>query len=164
MTRTQPPSPGRRSFLGRLWLLLVGVALVEYLWLVVEFLRPHRTRPEAEAAGVLVAGPLDRFSPGSVTPFPAGKFYLVRLEGGGFLALHRECTHLGCTVPWVEEEGRFLCPCHASAFGAQGEVLSAPAPRPLDRHPVRIENGIVKVDTRRRVRRQRIDARDIVSA
>jgi cytochrome b6-f complex iron-sulfur subunit len=32
-------------------------------------------------------------------------------------------------------------------------VLSPPAPRPLDIYPVRIENRIVKVDTRNRVRR-----------
>ncbi|RKZ05488.1 Rieske (2Fe-2S) protein, partial [bacterium] len=92
------------------------------------------------------------FEPGSVTAFPAGKFYLVRLEQGGFLALYRECTHLGCTVPWSEKEQKFLCPCHASAFDIRGDVLSAPAPRPLDWLPVRIENGIVKVvlDDRRR--------------
>jgi cytochrome b6-f complex iron-sulfur subunit len=160
---TQSPPVGRRSFLGRLWLALAGVAVLEYLWLVAEFLRPHRMRAQAEAAGVLVAGPLERFPAGSVTAFPAGKFYLVRLDGGGLLALHRECTHLGCTVPWVEAEGRFVCPCHASAFGRQGDVLSAPAPRPLDRFAVRVENGVVKVDTRRRIRRGRIDAGDIVS-
>ena len=47
---------------------------------------------------------------GTVSAFPAGQFYLVRLKDGGFLALHRECTHLGCTVPWVAERARFACP------------------------------------------------------
>ena len=95
----------------------------------------------------MVAGPVDRFEVGTVTAFPAGKFYLSRIEDGGFLALSRRCTHLGCTVPWVAEEGRFICPCHASSFDLRGEVLSPPAPRALDLHPVRIENGVVKVDT-----------------
>ena len=40
----------------------------------------------------------------------------VCLEDGGFLALHRQCTHLGCTVPWVPARQAFVCPCHASAF------------------------------------------------
>ena len=81
-----------------------------------------------------------------MTPFPEGKFYLVRLTDGGFLALSRQCTHLGCTVPWVKEENRFLCPCHTSAFNIKGEVMSPPAPRPLNYFAVRIENSVVKVD------------------
>ena len=93
------------------------------------------------------------FEPGSVTAFPAGKFYLARLEEGGFLAMHRECTHLGCTVPWSRSEGRFVCPCHASTFDIAGRVLGAPAPRPLDLLAVRIENGIVKVEAGHRIRR-----------
>ena len=144
--------PTRRGFLGRMWLALGGVALVEYAWLAFEFLRPPRE--SAEALPIVNAGPLDAFDLGSVTAFPEGKYYLVRLEDGGFLALSRTCTHLGCTVPWVEEEGRFLCPCHASAFDLRGVVANPPAPRPLDTHPVRIENGIVKVDLGRTMRRE----------
>ena len=149
--------PSRRSFLGRLWLLLGGVALVEAVWVVSEFFKPRRRRASDDSDGALViAGPVDRFDPGSVTAFPEGRFYLARLEDGGFLALSRECTHLGCTVPWVGDEGRFVCPCHASAFDIRGDVLSPPAPRPLDIFSVRIENGIVKVDTSRSVRRQSV--------
>ena len=139
--------PSRRGFLGRLWLLLGGVALAETVWVASEFLKPRRRRKnDADDGGVIVAGPVDRFEPGSVTAFQQGRFYLARLQDGGFLALSRECTHLGCTVPWVGEEGRFICPCHASSFDLRGEVLSPPAPRALDLHPVRIENGVVKVD------------------
>ena len=147
----------RRGFLGRLWLLLGGVAVVEAVWVVSEFFKPRRRRTTDRVSDTLiVAGPVDRFDPGSVTAFPAGRFYLARLEDGGFLALHRECTHLGCTVPWIDSECRFVCPCHASAFDIRGDVLSPPAPRPLDTFPVRIENGIVKVDTSRAIRRQRV--------
>jgi cytochrome b6-f complex iron-sulfur subunit len=149
--KTSETRPTRRRFLGRVWLALGGVALVEYGWLAFEFLRPRGA--VEETLPILSAGPLDAFEPGTVTAFPAGKFYLVRLDDGGFLALSRTCTHLGCTVPWVEEEGRFLCPCHASAFDRRGVVEKPPAPRPLDAHPVRIENGIVKVDLGRKLRR-----------
>ena len=99
-----------------------------------------------------------------MTAFPAGKFYLVRLEDGGFIALYRECTHLGCTVPWIDDEGRFVCPCHASAYDIRGNVLNPPAPRALDLFPVRIENGIVKVDTRRAVKRQAFEAAQVTYA
>jgi cytochrome b6-f complex iron-sulfur subunit len=137
----------RRSFLGRIWLWLGGLAILEGAWITTAILRPREQRPDADREEIVVAGPVDRFEVGSVTAFPTGKFYLTRVEDGGFLALSRRCTHLGCTVPWVAGEGRFICPCHASSFDLHGEVLSPPAPRALDLHPVRIENGVVKVDT-----------------
>jgi cytochrome b6-f complex iron-sulfur subunit len=144
----------RRRFLSKLWPVLGGLALAELVWIVVSFLRPRRSRTGAgDETEVIVAGPVERFEPDSVTAFREGKFYLVRLEDGGFLALHRKCTHLGCTVPWIADERRFACPCHASVFDIRGDVLGPPAPRALDLFAVRIENGIVKVDTSRPIRR-----------
>jgi cytochrome b6-f complex iron-sulfur subunit len=111
---------------------------------------------------VVVAGPVGRFKPGSVTAFADGRFYLVRLEDGGFLAVNRKCTHLGCSVPWNAEQQRFACPCHASAFDIRGDVVNAPAPRPLDLFPVAIENGTVKVDTSQLIRRQSFELDQVV--
>lgn len=149
-----PPDASRRSFFGKLWLLVGGLALVESAVVIADFLRPHRSGSRPEDAGILVAGPVERFERGTVTAFPEGKFYLARLNDGGFLALSRRCTHLGCTVPWDSNSARFVCPCHASTFDITGEVLGPPAPRPLDLYAVRIENGIVKVDTARAVERR----------
>ncbi|MGD2154145.1 MAG: ubiquinol-cytochrome c reductase iron-sulfur subunit [Gemmatimonadales bacterium] len=155
-------SSSRRSFLWKIWLALGGLALLEYLWLAADFLRPRSGGAAEDAESIIVAGPVERFSPGSVTAFPAGKFYLARLENGGFLALSRECTHLGCTVPWLEDETRFVCPCHSSAYDMRGDVLSPPAPRALDHYAVRIENGIVKVDVSRRLQRRSFDYDQVV--
>lgn len=152
---SRAPSPPRRRFLSWLWTGLGLAALGELVWMVSGFLRPRGR--SSDAGTLFTAGPLDRFAPGTVTAFPAGKFYLARLEDGGLLALHRECTHLGCTVPWSPAEQRFVCPCHASSFDLTGRVLSPPATRPLDTLPVRIENGIVKVDLGRRTRRTAFD-------
>jgi cytochrome b6-f complex iron-sulfur subunit len=144
----------RRSLLSRILAVLGCLAVVETGWIAASFLAPRKQRGVARGrSGVVVAGPVDRFEPNSVTAFREGRFYLARLESGAFLALYRKCTHLGCTVPWVPDEQRFACPCHASAFDIRGDVLSAPAPRALDLFPVRIENGIVKVDTSRLIRR-----------
>jgi cytochrome b6-f complex iron-sulfur subunit len=147
----------RRGFLGRLWLWFAGLAVIEGAWVTTAVLRPRR-RSASDDGQIVVAGPVERFEPGTVTAFPGGRFYLSRLDDGGFLALSRTCTHLGCTVPWIGEEGRFVCPCHASSFDIRGEVLSPPAPRALDLHPVRIENGIVKVDTTTTVARRGFEA------
>ena len=157
------PEPSRRGFLGKVWLLLGGVALAEAVWVVSDFFKPRRRRAMDDGtASVIIAGPVDRFEPGSVTAFPEGRFYLARLTDGGFLALHRECTHLGCTVPWVAAEDRFVCPCHASSFDITGNVLSPPAPRPLDIFPVRIENAIVKVDISKIIKRQSFVSSQVV--
>jgi cytochrome b6-f complex iron-sulfur subunit len=154
------PPPGRRSFLGWAWLGIGVAALGESVWIAASFLRPRRGAPK-DGGSLVVAGPSDRFAPGSVTAFPGGKFYLVRLTDGGFLALHRQCPHLGCSVPWDEASGRFACPCHASAFDLRGDVLAPPAPRPLDLFAVRIENGIVKVDVSASIRRFAFDASQV---
>jgi Rieske Fe-S protein len=154
---SNPTAPtARRSFLNGLWMLLGGVALVELGWVVSDFLfpKPPRANTPRQDDG-FVAGPVDRFEIGSVTPLPKAGIYLVRLDSGGFLALRRECTHLGCTVAWNEESKRFFCPCHASVFDIRGAVLSPPAPRPLQLAPIRIENRIVKIDLEQRIKRRR---------
>jgi cytochrome b6-f complex iron-sulfur subunit len=69
---------------------------------------------------------------------------------------HR-CTHLGCTVPWREDEGQFHCPCHSSLFNPVGEVTGGPAPRPLDLFPVSQEGDNLVVDTGRPIVRQAYD-------
>jgi len=140
----------RRSFFNKLWLLLGAVAFAELIALILAFFRPRKSvQSEQEQDAIVVAGPVDNFEPGTVSAFVQGKFYLARLEDGGFLALSRRCTHLSCTVPWVEGEQRFICPCHSSEFDIRGEVISPPAPRALDLFTVSIENDVLKVDTGR---------------
>lgn len=151
-----PADPSRRGWLEKTWKILGLVAVAEFSAVAVAFLWPRQDK-RAGTGDVLACGPVAEFTPNSVTPFPAGRFYLVRLADGGFLALSRTCTHLGCTVPWDEKTGRFACPCHASVFDIAGDVLSPPAPRALDLYPVRIDNGIVQVDTRRAIQRQRFE-------
>ena len=51
------------------------------------------------------------------------------------------CTHLGCGFRWDAGARKFKCPCHGSEFDSDGKVVGGPAPRPLDRLPVKVENG-----------------------
>jgi len=151
--------PARRSFLNILWLSLGFVALVEFLAVAFAFLRPDKSKTRRERSDTIVTGgALESFIPNSVTAFVRGRFYLARLEDGGFLAISRKCTHLGCTVPWVADKNRFICPCHGSSFDITGNVISPPAPRALDVYPVIIENDIVKVDTGNPLKRNEFHA------
>ncbi|MBW1645756.1 MAG: ubiquinol-cytochrome c reductase iron-sulfur subunit [Deltaproteobacteria bacterium] len=91
----------------------------------------------------------------SCLPLPdAGRPSDRGCEDGGFLALSRKCTHLGCAVAWDEQRQLFACPCHASTFDRSGDVRRSPAPRPLDLHPLTIENGKIMVELGVRRRRQ----------
>ena len=123
------------------------MAAGEFGWVGLSFLKSREKRNQpVNTESMITAGPVERFQPETVTAIPSGQFYLARLADGSFLPLSRTCTHLGCTVPWVEEKNQFICPCHGSTFSLTGEVITSPAPRPLDTFPARIENGIVKVD------------------
>jgi cytochrome b6-f complex iron-sulfur subunit len=147
---------GRRGVLTKLWIALGVVALAEFAGIVIAFLWPRKSKINKDRfGGTISAGTVDNFGLDTVTPFQKGRFYLVRLKEGGFLALSRTCTHLGCTVPWIEDEKKFICPCHSSAFDITGEVLSSPAPRPMDMYPVSIENGQVRVNTEKKIKRNR---------
>ncbi len=55
------------------------------------------------------------------------------------------CPHLGCRFDWNEAATRFICPCHGSQFGAEGDKLAGPAPRGLDPLPFREKDGKAQV-------------------
>ncbi len=70
---------------------------------------------------------------------PAGSprpIFVISDDGGGFIALSSECTHLQCTVALEGE--RMVCPCHGSTFDRRGQVVAGPAERPLDRYQARL--------------------------
>lgn len=150
----------RRSFLQVAWAATGALTLAASGGLALNFFAPRVVA--GEFGGVFDLGPVDDFPPGSVTPITNGRFYLVRQADGGFVALYQKCTHLGCAVPWEPEAGQFVCPCHASAFEIDGEVINPPAPRPLDRFPVIISDGVVSVDTGERIERDHAGPADAV--
>lgn len=144
-TTTEPDTRTRRDFL-KLGLGALGALIsLEIGGASLLFLEPRSL--SGEFGGTVTAGNADSFPPGSVTEFPDGRFFLVRAEDGGFLAVYRRCTHLGCAVEWQASEHRFFCPCHASSFDFYGTVENPPAPRALDTFPVQVKDGQVLVDT-----------------
>lgn len=62
-------------------------------------------------------------------------------------ALLAICTHLGCTPRWLPAEAKFKCPCHGSGFHMDGVNFEGPAPRPLERVKIVLdESGELIVD------------------
>lgn len=161
MTDTTPTNPvSRRDFLKTVWAFFGGVVLLETGGVFVAYLQPRLA--EGEFGSLITAGAVDDFPPNSVTHISDGRFYVVRQPDGGFLAVYHRCTHLGCTVPWDQAAGQFVCPCHSSQFDSHGTVQNPPAPRPLDLFPVRIEDGQVKVDTGTILQRQTYETSQVV--
>jgi menaquinol-cytochrome c reductase iron-sulfur subunit len=74
------------------------------------------------------------------TSFERATAWVLRKEDE-VIAFAPQCTHLGCGYQWDDKKEHFLCPCHASTFSIDGQVLSGPAPRPLDRFDVRVEGS-----------------------
>ena len=157
---TQDTQVTRRDFLKTGIGALGGFALLEIGGASLAFLQPRNL--DGGFGGVVTAGSADSFPTGSVTPFPDGRFYLIRTREGGFLAVYQRCTHLGCTVSWEADQNHFFCPCHASSFDGHGAVENPPAPRPLDTFAVTIKEGLVLVNTADLQQRDRFEQEQVV--
>ena len=83
------------------------------------------------------------------------RIWIVR-EVDRLYVIEAKCTHLGCTPNWLAAEGKFKCPCHGSGFTQDGFNIEGPAPRPLERFKVALdENGQIIVDEGIRFRGER---------
>ena len=67
--------------------------------------------------------------------------WVVKTPANRVIAFGPQCTHLGCAYHWDESKTEFVCPCHNSLFSADGQVISGPAPRPLDQYDVKVDGG-----------------------
>ncbi len=144
--RLEPDSPERRDFLGLAGLWAAGVAIVGS---VLGMLRLPKPSVLPETGSRIRIGRLDEFPAGTNRTFPEHQV-LVISGAKGLAAMSMECTHLGCIVS--KNEGGFSCPCHGSAFNADGEVVTGPAPRTLRWLAVgQTIDGRLVVDTKREV-------------
>jgi 3-phenylpropionate/trans-cinnamate dioxygenase ferredoxin subunit len=95
--------------------------------------------------------PFDEFGPGEMRIVTVGWTSIgVYNCNGNLYALEDRCSHDDgplCEGDWEDDRCRVICPRHGSAFDlATGRPLSLPAFEPVDTYPVRVEDGIVKVD------------------
>ncbi len=83
--------------------------------------------------------PIEDLAPGEGAIVSAGEQKVAgfRDDEGVLHAVSSRCTHLGCQVAWNAAERTWDCPCHASRFTVDGEILDGPAVDPLEQRPVR---------------------------
>ncbi len=65
------------------------------------------------------------------------------------------CPHQRTALRWHDEDRRFQCPKHKSAFQPDGTFLSGRATRDLDRYPLRREGETVVVDLSSRLQQDK---------
>jgi cytochrome b6-f complex iron-sulfur subunit len=134
---------GRRRFLGYAWKGLAAGLAIEAGWTTYDILNPQ---PSGAFGGIVAAGSVSDYPAGAVKYFQDGRFYVASSDGA-LVALYQKCPHLGCRVPFCESSGRFECPCHGSIYNIRGEYIEGPAPRGMDRFPLKIDGDRVLVDT-----------------
>jgi menaquinol-cytochrome c reductase iron-sulfur subunit len=153
---TEDQAVNRRQFLGAVtWaigaLLGAGLGIPAVAYLVGPALRRQETQEW------IALGSSSKVELGTPTLFKATverttgwiveenelSVYVLTDNGRDFLAMSNICTHLGCRIRWIAEQGQFFCPCHNGIFAKDGTVLGGPPPRPLDRFPVKLENDTI---------------------
>ena len=163
LEKNSTDSGSRRSFIRKLWSGLGILAGFEFAAVIFGFLFSGKGNKNVFVPKQLIdAGPVNSYKKNSVTVFRGGRFYLTRLEDGGFIAVSLRCTHLGCSIEWEKDKNRFICPCHSSAFSMSGDVQNPPAPKALDYYPIVIEGGIIKVDVGTKIERDRFSKEQLV--
>ena len=133
---------GRRTFVkigvGSIAVAACGTGVFGY-----QFMYPNVLY---EPSPIVNAGKPDRYPAESVTLDPETGIYVVR-SAEGFYALSAVCTHLGCLTAWKPELGIIACPCHGSKFQRTGVKIEGPAPKPLPRLRMWLnEDGDLLVD------------------
>jgi Rieske Fe-S protein len=75
--------------------------------------------------------------------YTAAKIVVTQPARGQYRAFSAVCTHVGCIMSEVAN-GTIDCPCHGSEFKiTTGAVVTGPAPAPLPKKQIKIENGMV---------------------
>ena len=95
---------------------------------------PGRLSPDWQRVDVVA--PVIRDAWQSARDVVLGAAYLRKRDK--LEAVSAVCPHLGCTVGWQPENKTFLCACHDSVFGENGEKGRGPALRGLDPLPIEV--------------------------
>ncbi len=127
----------RRSFLKLLTAALGISALGSFGYPLFRFLLPIETVVKAKSI-ILPKGeiPVNTTKDLMIGLTPA---IILNTRDKGFLAFSKVCTHLGCLVKYDKERQLFICPCHAGMFDLEGNVVSGPPPKPLEKIAVKVE-------------------------
>lgn len=149
----------RRSFLGFLFAAIGGLVGAALAIPVVRF-AAFPLRRQAEEASWSDAGKVEEFLSLATpvartidvktidgwrsTVMQTG-IYVLPAKDGNPRVLSSVCPHLGCSVRWIANQDKFICPCHGGTFTADGVHISGPPQRAMDELQTKVEDGVLKV-------------------
>jgi menaquinol-cytochrome c reductase iron-sulfur subunit len=147
----------RRQFLGLITGAIASLIAAAYALPAVAYILGGSLREKTESwisLGSVTKVPIDTptlfktrlaRTSGWITTEEDLSVYVLTQDGRDFIAMSNICTHLGCRVRWIEEREQFYCPCHNGVFDREGNVVSGPPPRPLDRYQVKVEQDQISI-------------------
>ena len=133
----------RRQLLKTSLAFLGTTAFVSFVYPASKFLIP----PKSNAKDAQVVLDKDQIPTGTAKEVIYNDIPLVIINrrGSGFIALSRVCTHLGCLVGYDSFNSKLVCPCHAGEFDLEGNVLTGPATKSLQRYPLKISSKQITI-------------------
>lgn len=133
----------RRRFLKLLTSILGVSALSAFTYPILRFLTPLKAKGKGES--IVIAKreiPIEGAKDLVIGGVPA---VLINRKDKGYIILSKVCTHLGCLVKYDKEKLLLICPCHAGSFDLEGNVVSGPPPKSLEKFQFRIEGDNVRI-------------------
>jgi Rieske Fe-S protein len=106
------------------------VAMVYPVW---RYLIPPASGEPATQSVVAAQTSQLKANAGLVFKFGSKPGLLIRTPDGELQAFNAVCTHLQCTVQYKADTSQIWCACHNGLYDLQGNVVSGPPPRPLER-------------------------------
>lgn len=135
----------RRTILNRILFGWAALTSIPILSAITNFIYP----PVRTFVGSKIIGAADEMQANTGTVVQLGErpVLVITKETGETVAYGANCTHLGCVVGFREEQRDIYCACHGSIFDIEGQPVSGPARRPLEKIPIKIENNQVTITT-----------------
>ncbi len=100
-------------------------------------------KENADVVGQFIGKRLQKEKLNSLAELSAGEAKVVKYEGetialykdekGNLHAINPVCTHAKCIVGWNRAEKSWDCPCHGARYSVDGEVLTGPASKGLEK-------------------------------
>jgi cytochrome b6-f complex iron-sulfur subunit len=143
MDQDSLPPNQRRFFLTIVLGGISALLTVAAGWPVFRFLSPRGGGDEVDTVEIsraeIAVGGAHFFT------FQGCPAVILQPTAGNFAAFSAACTHLGCIVKWLPDQGEFLCPCHAGRFSSDGAVLGGPPPKPLESIAVAVAGDQLRI-------------------
>jgi hypothetical protein len=153
------PSPPQRLCLPRSGLRVAAVFATVVIASIVVLSFAWPTGSKVDQIAWLTAGSTSDFEINQPVRFREQRLWLVRLGDSEFIALKSTSPHAptpngGCVVAWrpdfefMGKRGWFRDPCSGSTWDVAGDLAFGPASGGMDRFPVHIDDGIVRVNVK----------------